>query len=115
MKSSLAKAGSKELAEDELKEVCKAEMEQAALQKSINRVVQKSGVIIVGKMRQDISSRKANKVLVANWTLIWAQKAAHQAVVHLWLNFLKEGNVFQMIIKKDAKARKQTLGCCFES
>lgn len=49
MKGSLAKAGSGELAEDELKGVRKAEMERAARRKSTNRVVQKGGVITVGK------------------------------------------------------------------
>ena len=113
VKGSLAKAGSGELAEDELKGVRKAEIKQAARRKSTNRVVQKGGVITVGKARQDIASRKANEVLVANWALIRAQKAAHQAVGGPWLNFLKEGNAFRMIIKKDAKARKQTLVLLF--
>ena len=51
MKSSLAKAGSGKLAEDELKGVRKAEMEQAARQKNTNRVVQKGRVITGGKVR----------------------------------------------------------------
>ena len=114
MKGSLAKAGSGELAEDELKGVRKAEMERAARRKSTNRVVQKGGVITVRKARQDIASRKANEVLVANRALVRAQKAAHQAVVGPWLNFLKEENAFWMIIKKDAKARKQTLMLLFQ-
>lgn len=81
VKGSLAKAGSGDLAEDELKGVRKAEIERAARQKSTNRVVQKGGVITVGKARQDIASRKTNEVLVANRVLVQAQKAAHQAVV----------------------------------
>ena len=55
----LAEAGSGELAEDELKGVRKAEMERAARRKSTNRVVEKGGVIIVVKARQDIAGRKA--------------------------------------------------------
>ena len=55
----LAEAGSGELAEDELKGVCKAEMERAARRKSTNRVVEKGGVITVGKARQGIAGRKA--------------------------------------------------------
>lgn len=55
-KGSLAKAGSGELAEDELKAVRKAEMKRAARQKSNNRVFQKGGVITLGKTRQDIAS-----------------------------------------------------------
>ena len=43
VKGSLAKAGSGELAEDELKGVRKTEMERAARRKSTNRVVQKGG------------------------------------------------------------------------
>ena len=79
----------------------------------INRVVQKGGVITVGKARQDIASRKQNEVLVANRALIRAQKAAHQAVVGPWLNLLKEGNAIRMNAKKDTKARKQTLVLLF--
>ena len=52
--------------------------------------------------------------MVANRALVWMQKAAHQAVVGPWLNFLKEENAFWMIIKKDAKARKQTLMLLFQ-
>ena len=48
MKGSLAKAGSGELAEDELKGVHKTEIEWAARRKSTNRVVQKGVVITVG-------------------------------------------------------------------
>lgn len=76
-----------------------------ARQKSTNKEVQKGGVIIVRKTKQDIAGRKANTVLVVNEELIWLQKAAHQAVVSPWLNFLKEKNVFWIIIKKDAKTR----------
>ena len=72
MKGSLVKAESGELVEDELKGVCKAEMERVARRKSTNRVVQKSGVITIRKARQDIASRKQNGVLVANWALIRA-------------------------------------------
>ncbi len=113
VKGSLAKTGSGELVEDELKRVRKAEMEQGARRKGTNKMVQKGGVITIGKPQQDIASKKANKVLVANQVLVWAQKTTHQAVVNLWLNFLKERNAFQMIIKKDAKARKQTLVLLF--
>ena len=88
----------------------KAEMERAARRRSTNRVVQKGGVITVGKARQDIASRKENDVLVANRALIRAQKAAHQAVVGPWLNLLKEGNAFRTTVKKDIKPRKQTFG-----
>ena len=95
MKDSLAKTRSGELVKDELKKECKAEIERAAKRKSTNRVVQKGGVIIVGIAKQDIASRKANEVLVANQTLVPAQKAAHQAVVGPWLNFLKEENTFE--------------------
>ena len=101
------------LAEDELKGVRKAEMERATRRKSTNRVVQKGGVITVGKARQDIASRKQNEVLVANRALIRAQKAAHQAVVGPWLNLLKEGNAIRMNVKKDTKARKQALVLLF--
>ena len=52
-------------------------------------------------------------MLVANQALVRMQKAAHQAVVGLWLNFLMEGNAFRMIIKTDAKAKKQTLVLLF--
>lgn len=45
--------------------------------------------------------------------LIRAQKAAHQAVVGPWLNLLKEGNAIRMNVKKDTKARKQTLVLLF--
>ncbi len=51
--------------------------------------------------------------MVANQALIQAQKAVNQAVVGLWLNILKEGNAFRMIIKKDTKAGKQTLVLLF--
>lgn len=76
-------------------------------------MVQKGGVITGRKTWQDIVSKKANKVMVANRTLIRAQKATYQAVVGPWLNFLKVENTFQMIIKKNAKARKQTLVLLF--
>ena len=76
-------------------------------------MVQKGGVITVGKARQDIAGRKANEVLVTNWALIRAQKAAHHAVVGPWLNLLKEWNAFRMTVKKDAEARKQALVLLF--
>lgn len=62
--------------------MCKAEIKQAARQKSTNRMVQKGGVVLIGNARQDIISMKANKILVVNQTLIWAQKAAYQVVVN---------------------------------
>ncbi len=83
MKGSLAKGKSGELVEDELKRLRKAQIEQAARQKSIIRVVEKSGVITIGIVRQDIARKKANKVLVANQTFVQMQKAAPQAVVGL--------------------------------
>lgn len=52
-------------------------------------------------------------MLVASRALIRAQKAAHQAVVGPWLKLLKEGNAFRMTVKKDTKARKQTLVLLF--
>lgn len=104
VKGSLAKARSGELAEDELKAVRKTEIERVARRKNTNKVVQKGGVITVGKARQDIANRKANEVLFANWALIRAQKAAYQAVVGPWLNFSKEKNAFWMIIKKRCKS-----------
>ena len=113
MKGRLAKAELGELAEGGVKRVSKAEMKQAARQKSINKVFQKSGVIKLRKAHQDIASKKANELLIANRALVWSQKTAHQAVVSHWLNFLNERNAFQMIIKKDAKARKQTLVLLF--
>lgn len=62
-----------------------------ARRKSTNRGVQKGGVITVGKARQDIASRKADEVLVANRAFIRAQKFAHQAVLEDGLpQFLQE-------------------------
>ncbi len=85
----MAKTRSEELVDNERKGVCKAQIKQPARQKCTNKVIQKSGVITVGKVRQDIASRKANKALVANWALVRLQKVAHQAVVGPWLTFLK--------------------------
>lgn len=70
VKNSLVKTKSRKLAENELKNMRKAEIKQAARQKSTNRMVQKGGVILIGNARQDIISMKANKILVVNQTLI---------------------------------------------
>lgn len=70
MKNSLVKSKSRKLAENELKNMRKAEIERAARQKSINKMVQKVGVIIIGNAWQDITSMKANKILVVNQILI---------------------------------------------
>lgn len=47
----MAKAGLGKLAENKLKKVCKAEIKQAARQKSTNKVIQKGEIIIVKKMQ----------------------------------------------------------------
>ena len=74
VKGTLAKVNSGELAEDQLKKVWTAELERASRRKLGNRVVQKGGVITVGKAREKIADRRANKVAVAYRTLIRAEK-----------------------------------------
>lgn len=49
MKDSLAKIRSRELVKDKFKKVYKAEIKQAARQKSTNKVVQKDRIITIGK------------------------------------------------------------------
>ena len=113
VKGTLAKVNSGKLAEDQLKKVRTAELERASRRKLGNRVVQKGGVITVGKAREKIADRRANELAIAQRALVRAEKAAHNAIVGPWLSMFKEGSKVKNTFKQDNKAKRVVLAGLF--
>ena len=113
-KGTLAKLNSGELVEDLLKRVRTAELKRANRRELGNRVIQRGGVITVGKVREKVADKRANAVAVAHRALIKAEKAAHNAIVGPCSSMFKGGSKVKSTFKQDYKAKRVILAGFFK-